>query len=420
MNAPAIRLSISDVVAEYDAKVLSAPEVESALKAASDHAMAQACVGSTYGEMSRPKYPSATEIRRSLLKSAWRHVYDGLNIGVIVGATEKKRIDFALQSPPPFTIENIRDTFGDYVIRPRYHILKGLAEIFCALDPAFKSHSKVRIGVKGLPKRVIMSGFNNYSGFGRDRVRDMLRAIAACNGEQPPTHTEMADLVPHGVEATSGHGISIKRFNNGNAHIYFDKETLKTVNLALSEFYGDVLPDEAGEKPTAKQASTAVSKDLQYYPTPKAVVDQALDWAHVMDGDLVLEPSCGCGRIMDALRAIGVKVWGIEYDKGRAQQCRDKGHRATVGNFLEQPETPQFDAVIMNPPFAGKHYQKHIRHAMKFLKPSGELVAILPASAMYDHGFVEEIGAQWRDLPVASFAESGTNVPTGILKWKNK
>ena len=122
---------------------------------------------------------------------------------------------------------------------------------------------------------------------------------------------------------------------------------------------------------------------------------------------------------MDAVRSKGARVWGVEFDNGRAQQCREKGHKVTVGNFLEQPETPQFDAVIMNPPFAGKHYQKHIRHAMKFLKPRGELTAILPATAMYDHGFVKEIGAQWRDLPVASFAESGTNVPTGVLKWRN-
>jgi len=56
-----------------------------------------------------------------------------------------------------------------------------------------------------------------------------------------------------------------------------------------------------------------------------------------------------------------------------------------------------------------------VRHALGFLKPRGVLVSILPASAYYDH---KELKGEWRDLPVASFAEAGTNVPTGMLKMR--
>ena len=56
-----------------------------------------------------------------------------------------------------------------------------------------------------------------------------------------------------------------------------------------------------------------------------------------------------------------------------------------------------------------------VRHALKFLKPGGVLVSILPATAHYDHG---ELEGEWRDLPVASFAEAGTNVPTGMLRMR--
>jgi hypothetical protein len=413
VNSPAIRLSLSDVVAEYDAKVLAATEVEAALTAAADHAMMQACIGSTYGELSRPKYPTATDIKRSLLKSAWRHVYEGLNIPTIVGASERKRIDFAMQNPPPFNLSNIRDTFGDYVIRPRYHVLKGLAEIFCSLDPAFKSHTKMRVGVKGLPKRVVMSGFNNYSGFGRDRVQDMLRAIAACEGRPAPSHAEMCDLVPHNIVDTAGHGVSIKRFQNGNAHIHFSPETLRTVNLALAEFYGDVLPDVDPENPT-RQPSTAVAKDLQYYPTPAKVVARLLSHLRIRPGDLALEPSCGCGRIMDALRKEGAIATGIEYHEGRAQECKAKGHNVMIANFLEVPAVRKFDFVVMNPPFYGKHYAKHVEHAKGFLKAGGQLVAVLPASARYDHGL---LNGRWDDLPIGSFTESGTNINTTIYRY---
>lgn len=76
----------------------------------------------------------------------------------------------------------------------------------------------------------------------------------------------------------------------------------------------------------------------------------------------------------------------------------------------------------------GLHWKKHVAHALRFLKPrdpeqrfgrggAGRLVAILPASAWYD-GHLDEFGGKWTDLPVASFAESGTNVPTGFFtKW---
>ena len=97
-----------------------------------------------------------------------------------------------------------------------------------------------------------------------------------------------------------------------------------------------------------------------------------------------------------------------------------KGHAVLTANFLDHPPTPEFDAVVMNPPFYGKHYAKHVRHALKFLKPGGTLVAILPASARYDHNeladLVTRTREQWRDLPVASFAEAGTNVPTTMLR----
>ena len=126
----------------------------------------------------------------------------------------------------------------------------------------------------------------------------------------------------------------------------------------------------------------------------------------------MLEPSCGDGRILDELAARGCRPLGIEVHAGRAAQARAKGHAVLVANFLEQPAKPDFDFVVMNPPFSGSHWKKHLAHARKFLKPGGSLACILPASAWYDHGGLD---GTWHDLPVASFAESGTNVPTGYL-----
>ena len=155
------------------------------------------------------------------------------------------------------------------------------------------------------------------------------------------------------------------------------------VNDALHEFYGAVLPDahDKGERPQ----STAVAKDLQFYRTPKAVVDRVIESVYLPKGATVLEPSCGDGAILDGLRKAGYQCSGIEYHAGRASEARAKGHSVLTANFLDTAPDPVYDAVVMNPPFYGKHYLKHIEHALKFVKPGGVLVSILPASAWYEH-----------------------------------
>lgn len=140
------------------------------------------------------------------------------------------------------------------------------------------------------------------------------------------------------------------------------------------------------------------------------------NWGHNPPAPIrVLEPSCGDGRILDAVRARRQQGLGIEYHAGRAAEAKAKGHSVVTANFLECPPRAEFDAVVMNPPFYGRHYVKHVRHALKFLKPGGTLVSILPATAHYDH---QELEGEWRDLPVGSFAEAGTNVPTGLLRMR--
>jgi hypothetical protein len=335
-----------------------------------------------------------------------------------------------MASPPPFTLDNIRGTFGKFVADPRGNILRGLAEVFCGLDQAYKSHDKVKIGVAGLPKRVILSGFSRWSSYGRDKVKSILNALAAYQGKPLVTYRELealdsneealreaGDLPVNRTWSETEHhparGIRLRQFANGNGHLFFDAATLKDINRALAEFYGEVLPDTADEKPAKPRPGTAVSKDLQYYPTPTKVVQDVLyHFEHRLQGARVLEPSCGCGRFMDALRKAKAKPYGIEVDPRRAAECKAKGHTVLLANFLETVPTGDFDRVVMNPPFYGKHYAKHVEHALKFLKPGGILTAILPATARYDHGLLD---GKWDDLPVGSFSESGTNINTTVL-----
>jgi len=449
MNAVALPLTVADIVAEYEAKDAAiASEIKALDEAFTRLDMAATVQGAYVERVAQRPYLHIDTLRRNLLKSGWRAVYQRLQIDAIASAKDRKLFEQAMVSPPPLTVETAKATFGDYLIRPRFHILRGLAEAFCALDPAYKSHSRVRIGVKGLPKRVVLNHWGGFSStYGRERFQDMANALAAYRRQSPVEWCEMLDIDDQhkaGSDAVMNgrvlkryrnagqeeeyhapdRGLTIRKFGNGNAHVYFDQDALHAVNRALAEFYGEVLPDAEpeGVKPSY---STAVAKDLQFYWSPPEVVERALAFAGIPDlrewgrdhtrrpaPMQVLEPSCGDGRILDLLRTYGHNRFGIEYHRGRAAEAKAKGHDVFCANFLDCEPRP-FEAVVMNPPFYGRHYLYHVSHALRFVQPGGVLVAILPATARYDHG---DLHGEWEDLPVASFAEAGTNVPTTMLK----
>jgi SAM-dependent methyltransferase len=441
MHVPALQRSLVDVVAEYDLKAAAIDTTIATFVQAGTTLKMGATIGGTYGDRTLDTGDvRASEMRECLLRSAWKHIFEGLNIDRIASAEDKRKWQTAMEKPAPFTLDNIRGTFGHYIQDPRGNILRGLAEVFCRLDPAYRSHDKVKIGVQGLPKRVIIGNVGYSSSYGMDKLRDMLNALAAFEGKPligTMTDPETGKQVHEFAELDKLHssfspragtvtirGIEVRKFQNGNAHVIFDKTTLRAVNKALAEFYGDVLPDTTDEKPAKKQAGTAVSKDLQYYPTPAALIEKILNhqFDSNMRGKSALEPNCGCGRIMDALRKRGADVFGVEVDAGRALQARAKGHTVLLANFLDTAFAKRFDIIAMNPPFYGKHYAKHVLHAHSLLAPGGILVAILPATARYDHGLLDELAASqgrysspWDDLPVGSFSESGTNINTCVL-----
>jgi hypothetical protein len=444
-NEGALALSGStkllDVIAEYDAKAAAIPDAIAAFEAAGNALKMGATVGGTFGDGSIDTgHVHESSLRAILLRSAWKHVYEELNIKLLASPRDKKRFEQSLADAPPFTLDNIRATFGDYVKNPRRSMLRAFAEVFCDLDPYYKSHEKMKVGVKGLPKRIILSNVGGYSSWGKERLEATINALAVLQGKPTIAYREMEALMKNedallvdgelpGDRTWSeplkvvGRGVRLRKFDNGNGHLFFEPETLRAINLALAEFYGDVLPDCPEEKPSQRQASTAVAADLQYYPTPvKLAEDVASKIEHgwsgrSLKGEKVLEPSCGCGRLMDALRKHGAKVIGVEVDPKRAREAEAKGHHVIRRNFLDLEPTPTFDRVVMNPPFYGKHYAKHVEHALKFLRPGGTLTAILPISARYDHGLLE---GSWDDLPVGSFDESGTGINTTVLTINRK
>lgn len=435
----ALQRSLPDVVKEYETKIAGLSHAIATFTKAGSVLQMAATVGGTYGNVTIDTgHVHESTLKDSLLKSAWKHVYEGLNIERLASPTDKQLWKQALEKPAPFTINNIRGTFGKFITDPRGNVLRGLAEVFCGLDPIFKSHDKMKIGVKGLPKRVILSNVGSYGSYGKDKLESVINALAVYQGKPLVTYREISALLANedalvidgelpaeryhdNALKIVGRGVRLRRFSNGNGHLFFEPETLRDINMALAEFYGEVLPDTPDAEPV-KRKSTAVSKDLQYYPTPVKIVDKVLDEIYQLEGQKVLEPSCGDGRFMDGLRKRKAIPYGIEVDPSRVAQCRAKGHTVLLANFLETVPTGDFDRVVMNPPFWGKLYARHVEHAYAFLRPGGSLTAILPATARYDHHLLDTLGqsskydGSWSDLPVGSFSESGTNINVSLFQ----
>lgn len=423
-NEIALRFKLGDFLSEYEEKKAALSEQLEKFQAAGEALKMGCTVHGTYGrERIEVGSIGYDEMDRNLRRSAWLTIYEAPGVKVVMSAKDQQRFEQFVAKAPDFTLEEIKAQFGDLIMNPWANILRGLAEVFSDLDQAFKSHERVKIGVNGLPKRIVITGFGGFSGYGWSKLKDVVNAIASYRSEALLTEWEMREaLRKDGRHFMEERGIELRLFQNGNGHLHFSARTLKDVNRALAEFYGDVLPDAYTPRPTERQQSTEVSKDLQYYPTPRKVVDRILSEIYIKSDELVLEPSCGCGRFLDGLkeRFPSCKVIGVEVDAGRVEEARKKGHSVFHANFLEMEPARVYDRVIMNPPFYGKHYAKHVEHALKFLKEDGVLYAVLPVTARTDHGLIEKMRhkCQWSDLPVCSFRESGTNINTTLLTMR--
>ncbi len=140
--------TVADIIAEYEEKTANVENAIETFNGAFDTLGMSATVQGCYVEpVGSRSYLNAAALRKNLLISGWKAVYNRLDIAKVASAKDKKLFDQTLASPPPLTMETAKATFGDYLIRPRFHILKGLTEAFADLDPAYKSHSKVQFGV---------------------------------------------------------------------------------------------------------------------------------------------------------------------------------------------------------------------------------------------------------------------------------
>lgn len=168
----------------------------------------------------------------------------------------------------------------------------------------------------------------------------------------------------------------------------------------------------------------------QYFPTPKGIVEEMIEWACLEDKDIVLETSAGQGAIAEEIFKVTDKVILFEIDKDNIEALKKKRFSVNEVDFLSytSPFDRKVDKVIQNPPF---HLPGRAQadvdfcfHAWKFLKPGGIIVSIVSESPFFRENSKSREFRNWllenngesRKLDSGAFKESKTMVRTRMIK----
>lgn len=165
---------------------------------------------------------------------------------------------------------------------------------------------------------------------------------------------------------------------------------------------------------------------IDYYPTPEPIGYKMVEWARLMEGEDVLEPSAGHGAIARYVPRInGLTAIEPSQDLFSLLQLRAGGTgRKFVDDIFENYNlVNKFDVVLMNPPYgsAGRTAIDHVEKAFNHLNEGGRVIAIIPrgsADQKFDKWLEKTPAASFVGevlLPSVTFSRAGTSVNTRIV-----
>lgn len=391
--------------------------------------------------------------RRHVDARVWMALFERTGMDGLMDATAKDRLRKDLMGSVPEVSEDaVHQILGDLVADAKSIFQRGLAKCFSSLDRRFKSHDAFKLGSRIILDSAIGSWGLNLDV--ADTITDVERVFMVLDGDRKPVLGGLAAAISkdRGYDCkqtlTETDYFRVRTFKKGTVHLWFTRPDLvERANEVLADWYGEVLPDGVPVEQEIKPG-TALSKDLAFYRTPPKTIHRA--FRDAWRAGKILEPSAGDGAIVRWLLSgwertynrpnpyapkkapPKLSITAYEVHSGRSAQidaiaATDSRVSSIHANFLRALPTGDFDQVLMNPPFAGTHYMDHVIHAWDFLRPGGQLIAILPITARTGQdskrkkfrAWVDarkDYRSPWWDLPAESFAESGTNVNTTVLR----
>ena len=104
--------------------------------------------------------------------------------------------------------------------------------------------------------------------------------------------------------------------------------------LLLATLGGSTLPSETGGAPGLQDGPSLgqEGKDVEWVPTPDALVETMLAMARVTPEDFVVDLGSGDGRTVIEAARLGARALGVEYDAGLVALSRERANAAGVGD----------------------------------------------------------------------------------------
>lgn len=432
LEARAMHLAVLDKVQEaQQAARLAAGGYEHALYKAGD------LITSAFADDEKV----AANIRAEIDRTIWPAILRMTGLAGMMDKEARDKFDKDLAADPPeCTADNIRATF-QALRRDSYRIFRrGVVNVFRNLAREYRSHDGFKLG----PRTIISYGVGDYREYhafaDADRIMHILDGQRIGDG----WYSTLAERLRNEVktfykdgnyrtsyaypgEVTTAYWRA-KWFQNKNVHLWcLRPDLLRRANRLIAEEFEEALgegPDAAGAR-RYQRPKPYHSTVEDFYPTSAATVQRMVEAAQLEPGMEVLEPSAGEGAIVTGILDAGIRPDCVEIDPDRADTLRDMLPPGSVMclDFLRMMPEPEYDRVLMNPPFGKGAGVQHVLHAIRFLKPGGRLVAILGAGLEYrQDGPTEELrklirawGGGTERLPPGSFRQAGTEVETVMV-----
>lgn len=137
--------------------------------------------------------------------------------------------------------------------------------------------------------------------------------------------------------------------------------------------------------------------NLHQWFTPRWVAEAIVDrhFAHLDMADVVLEPSCGDGRFLQAIPD-HVPAVGVEIDPRIAAQARaNSGRPVIVGDFLTAEIPHAITHVVGNPPFDARLIAAFLDRCHQLLPADGTCGFLLPAYVLQTSAKVNAMASKW-------------------------
>lgn len=194
------------------------------------------------------------------------------------------------------------------------------------------------------------------------------------------------------------------------------------LRAALREYLGH-RGEARGDSPILIAERELIGKNLPgFFPTPRPIIDQMLELAVIDAEHRVLEPSCGKGDILDAIKdsCPEASLHAIEWNRTLSDVLSAQGHEVEFGDFLEHRAT--YDRILMNPPFEQGADMAHIQHAYSLLAPGGRLVSVISEGPFFRSDkrstafrqWLDEVGGETEQLPEDAFQGREAFRETGV------